>query len=86
MKKILGIVLLGLFWCGASVALDQDTCSDYSAKAKTDMGARIMFSVCEEEYNTSFYNRSDKFKCALKAAKASSEIGARQKYSTCVDG
>jgi hypothetical protein len=50
------------------------------------MGARIMFSVCEEEYNTSFYNRSDKFKCALKAAKASSDIGARQKYSTCVDG
>ena len=42
MKKLLGIVVLGLTWCSAGYSLDRDTCADYSAKAKTDQGAKIM--------------------------------------------
>lgn len=73
------------FMCLSSYALDESTCADYSAKAKTDIGARIMYSVCIDEKDTSFYNRSKNFKCALKASKALSEMGARVKYNTCIE-
>ena len=84
MKKLLGILVLGLLWCNVSYGLDRGTCSDYSAKAKTDVGAKIMFSVCLQEQDTYFYNRTKRFKCALKAAKATSETGAKIKFSTCI--
>ena len=86
MKKLLGIVVLGLTWCSAGYSLDRDTCADYSAKAKTDQGAKIMFSICLRENDTSFYNRSKKFKCAQKAAKANTNQGAKIKFSTCIRG
>ena len=84
MKKLLGILVLGLLWCNVSYGLDRGTCSDYSAKAKTDVGAKIIFNVCLQEKGTSFYNRSIRFKCALKAAEAKTDVGAKIEFNTCI--
>ena len=52
--------------CLSSYALDESTCADYSAKAKTDIGARIMYSVCIDEKDTSFYLLINFMKIKLK--------------------
>jgi len=78
------MIMVMLFWCNVSYGLDMDTCSDYSAKANSDAGAAIIYSMCLEEKDTSFYNRSEKFKCALKAAKAKTDSGAKIKFSGCL--
>ena len=84
MKKLLGIVVLGLLWSSTAYGLDEDTCADYAAKAKTDKGANIMYGLCLREEGTYFYNRSKKFKCAQKAAKALTNNAANIKYGTCI--
>ena len=84
MKKLLAIIVLGLLWCGTGYSLDRNTCADYSAKAKTDQGAKIMYGICLQEKDTYFYNRSKKFKCAQKAAKALTNNAANIKYGTCI--
>ena len=84
MKKVLGILVLGLLWSSTAYGLDRNTCADYSAKAKTDQGAKIMYGICLQEKDTYFYNRTKRFKCAQKAAKANTNQGAKIMYGTCI--
>ena len=84
MKKILGIVVLGLLWCGTSYSLDMDTCSDYAAKAKTTYASEIMFGLCIHEKDTYFYNRSKMFKCAKGILNANTKHAAEIKMYTCL--
>ena len=67
-----------------SVALDKDKCTKYAAKAKSDWGARLIYSRCISE-KTSFYNRTKEFKCAMKTTDANSDTGAKLTYSRCIN-
>ena len=85
MKKLLGIIILSFLFIGSANALDRETCADYSGKANTNYGAKIMWGVCIQESDTSFYNRSKRFKCAQKAARAKTDHAAKVKWFTCIN-
>ena len=85
MKKILAFIFVSFFWCGASYGLDMETCSDYAAKAKTKYAAELMFGLCMVEEDTSFYNRSQMFKCAKKTLNAKTKYAAELKMVACLN-
>ena len=62
-----------------------ETCSDYAAKAKTKYAAELMFGFCMVEEDTSFYNRSQMFKCAKKTLNAKTKYAAELKMVACLN-
>ncbi len=84
-KYVVLIFLISLFLIpNISFGLDRKTCMDMISGAKTDFGAKIMFSTCLQEKNK-FINQSKRFKCAKKAFKEDIEFAAKIALSVCME-
>ena len=46
MKKLLGILVLGLLWCNVSYALDREKLNELMAKANTEYAAVEIEDAC----------------------------------------
>ena len=46
MKKLLGIIVLGLLSTTTSHSLESDVCAEYAAKAKSEVGAKAIWGAC----------------------------------------
>jgi len=83
MKTLLAILLLipSLSW-----GLDKDECFEIASNAPTRIGMGLFLRVCSDEINkdTSWFNRSQDYKCAKKAYKKPSDLGVGLSYRTCM--
>ena len=90
MKKLLGIVVLGLgfmMFIQNQVSADymsDEKCAELSGKAHTDYAARKIYFECgyqEDVLLSIMYNHD--LKCAIKAGKARTEQAARRIWFEC---
>ena len=82
MKKLLGILVLGLLWCNSVYALDEETCAGYAAKAKTERAEVYIMGACIHQEGSV---KSKTFKCAIKMGKANTEKEAVKVMRACID-
>ena len=84
MKKLLGIVVFFFLWNNISYSLEREVCAEYAAKAKSEVGAKVIWSACLQEKDTNYFTRTKRFKCGLKASKAKTNVAAKALWSTCL--
>ena len=84
MKKILGIIVLGLLLSGNAYSMDANDLADLAAKAETDYGAIVIQDYCyDEDWKMFSGGYGDDCKCAIKAGKAKSKAGAVAVLNAC---
>ena len=82
MKKLLGILVIGLLWCNVGFAEDRETCAEYAGKAMTEGAARSIMGAC---LNSDGFTKSKRFKCAIKSGKANTPSAARSIMGACLN-
>jgi len=83
MKKLLGILVLGLLWCNVSYALDREKLNELMAKAKTSYAAVLIEDYCASEKAFLEIMYSKACKCAIKVGKANNEAAAVEIEDAC---
>ena len=76
MKKLLGIVVLGLLLCGNAYAASDEKCSKRSSIASTEFSAKKIYWGCIHE-------NKKKVKCGIKSQRAKSDFSAKKTYWSC---
>ena len=87
MKKLLGILVLGLLFSGSAYAdsyLSDEKCASLAGEANTNYSARIIINKCRWQRDVMFsFNYDEDLKCAIKSGKAKTEYAAQKIYRDC---
>ena len=87
MKKLLGILVLGLLLGGNAYAdsyLSDEKCASLAGEANTNYSARIIINKCRWQRDVMFsFNYDEDLKCAIKSGKAKTEYAAQKIYRDC---
>ena len=85
MKKFYLFIILSFFISSNALTMDDSDLADLAGDAKTDLGARVIYEICQDEPNkkTFRWQYGDDCKCALKAGDSKNEIGVRLVIEAC---
>ena len=76
MKKLLGIVVLGLLLSGNANAASDEKCSKRSSIASTEFSAKQIYWGCKQM-------DKQRVKCGIKSQRAKSDFSAKKTYWSC---
>ena len=84
MKKLLAIMVLGLFWSvNAFAIMDRDKLAELMSNSFTDYGAKVIEENCYSENAKVEFLFGSRCKCAIKAAKSKNTVGVKKIGESC---